>query len=406
MISNEYLVIIVISVIIVIVIIVIYMKRRFYPNKSNLIVNIPMTLKTNKQEEEDSLLDLSPYEMEKRLEKSCITLQQSFLLNNKDKMLPKSVLENITNRAFKNKECLLRMASYSPMIIQEALCLKEYTFDKFIATGNGGMVIAIKDTTNKKEYVVKLMEYSIGFLYEVQSSRRFMKLGIGVDIYKACRLDFEFNDMDENQHIFKVGILVMEKIETILDTYLFQSKPNASDRINASRIGTQLLKVFDVMKRNNICHYDLHSGNIGFIGTKMKVFDFGLSSVLQYYPEVTILSLVKGIFPEAPDDKGFIKELWSCIGKTLFDHLNSEDVAKLTNVERISEVYAKYFQRDKTQEIEKRKYAYNMERLLSGIPYNPNDREQEWNLLKERTQSDIRDRRKRNLKNWSRYRSI
>jgi hypothetical protein len=69
-------------------------------------------------------------------------------------------------------------------------------------------------------------------------------------------------------------------------------------------------------------------------------------------------------------------------------------------------VYAKYFQRDKTQEIEKRKYAYNMERLLSGIPYNPNDREQEWNLLKERTQSDIRDRRKRNLKNWSRYRSI
>jgi len=399
MLSNEYLIIIVISVVIVIVIIAIYMKRRFYSKKPKI---VPMIDKSNKIEE-NNLLDLSPYQMEQRLKKSCITLQQSFLLHNKDKMLPKHVLDNITNPVFMNNQVLLLMALYSPMIIKEALCLKEYTFGKFIATGNGGMVISITDITNQKEYVVKLMEYSIGFLYEVQSSRRFMKLGIGVDIYKACRVDFE---LDENQHIFKVGILVMEKIEKTLDTFLFDSTPNVKDQENANRIGAQLLQLFDVMKQNNICHYDLHSGNIGFIGTKMKVFDFGMSSVIQYYPELTVLSLIKGIFPEAPDDKGLIKELWTCIGDALLRKLNSEDTSKLTNVERIRDVYLTYFQRDKVQEIDKRKYAYNMERLLSGIPYNPNDHEQEWKLLKEKTQSDIRDRRKRNPKNWSRYRSV
>jgi hypothetical protein len=371
------------------------------------------------------LLSLTPYAMEQKLRQHCICLKESESDINKIKSLRPTITSIcVKNKVFRSNEKLMKMALYSPYIIERALCLKDtYQFKQFIATGNGGAVIII--TNNKgKEYVVKLMEYDIGFVYEVQSAYKFMNLGIGVNVYKACRVDFELNELpvqrDEDykyvstyeSKTFSIGILVMEKVRYILDELYEENKSEFHYKQEISSLTTviipQILNVFKIMRENNCCHWDLHCGNIGFNDQyKLKIFDFGMSSATAYYPELTALSFAKGNMP-FDHTRGLWKQMWEFLKDKIIELTGSEnykyddDIVKRAKEGKLTyeDFVNQYFEiREdvKAIELQNRKEVYQQSCQENGADYCP-DHTQEWINIEKRALSEIRHRHDPNLK--------
>jgi len=369
MLSKEYIIVIVCSVVALILVILYFTKDKILNKQSNILSNPPNETKTETNEPTEpkiSVLDLTPYTMEQALEKSCVTINQEDAVN----QLSKQYMDMIQDRNFLRDKQLMEMARYSPSIIEKALCLKNYEFEKFIATGAGGIVMLIKDKVNQKAFVVKLMLYNLNFIYEVQSFRKFMKLGIGVDIYQACRVTIVMNKDTDN--MLKVGLLVMEKVDDLLDRIMLDVPPNEEeDKKNAQIIGPQILHIFEVMEKNHISHNDLHVGNIGLMGDekKLKMFDFGSSSVLCYYPRTSLTSFIKSIIPDRYMNKGLLKELWNVIGNQLIQKFNStyddneDDYAPpIIDITDAEVLYIRFFHQDLKTEIKLREAAYEQEK--------------------------------------------
>jgi hypothetical protein len=314
---------------------------------------------------EPNVLDLTPFAMEEELKKSCVCLSVTDTLEK---------LENIeiTNEVFLRDERLTRMVYYAPYIIHNALCLKDsYTFGKYITTGNGGAVMTIISNYDRKEYVVKLMEYDISFVYEVQSARKFMKLGIGVDIYQACRVQVDFNKpmkyldpetsiwKEWKSSLFQIGIIVMEKVHT---TLLELCNNDRSDDIELlHKICPQIKEAFTIMENNHCSHYDMHRGNIGFNDKfELKLLNYGMSSVLVYYSDLIALSFAKSILSDEVESD-FTQELWKHMKDFIMAIVNNIFPDIQPNYDDIFEVYIPRCSEINDHEIKIRSIEYDKE---------------------------------------------
>jgi len=419
---------------------------------------------------ESSLLSLTPYAMEQKLKENCITLKESEANFSKiNESFHKIRKICMRNEMFSSNGYLMKMAEYSPYIIEEALCLKgKYTFKEFMATGNGGAVITITNNSNGTDYVVKLLEYDIGFVYEVQSAYKFMQLGIGVNIYQACRVNLELKEqlwythsttkqrISYGRKIFPIGILVMEKVSNRLtdifdynedmQRQLAEAKQNILQveqniaQLKASKIDTdelkleleealaykqnqasvqydvenyinndinriipQILNAFQIMEENQCCHWDLHCGNIGFNNeNNLRIFDFGMSSVLQYYEDMTALSFAKGNMPDGNEDNIIMTALWERLKHKIIPmtgsiNSNNSDIRQRARLlestynDMLSQ-YKEKWQDTYDREIWDRTNKYNDECHLARV--KPPDHTQEWDNILNRAMSEVNERYK------------
>jgi len=128
---------------------------------------------------------------------------------------------------------------------------------KLIGTGRTSKVYLSK---KNKKIAIKVIPNKYYNSLELRYSKKADKLNIGPKIYKKIKT---------KTHV----LIYMQKIDIILYQWL-KKKHTKKEYEDAYK---KVLRLIKKLHKNNIIHGDIHIGNIGLIGKKWVIFDFGKS---------------------------------------------------------------------------------------------------------------------------------
>lgn len=177
--------------------------------------------------------------------------------------------------------------------------------------GSGGNGIVLRVTCSENDtdfthYAMKLTKHytphgetPYAFLNEVEMQKKFHRIGIAPKIITS-------SIYQKNQCPYTIEVIVMQPIDTTYDKIVGNAdkimgssrssgEEKTKQKRNRQKHSAEINSMVQTMKKHSLTHGDMHSQNIGFIGDKMVLIDFGRST--DFYPN-TVLDLAAIAFTE------------------------------------------------------------------------------------------------------------
>ncbi len=180
---------------------------------------------------------------------------------------------------------------------------KDYDIGRQLGKGRAGVVYEVihKHSNPRKEYAAKITRIKKNdgvFDREVRTMIRFQQVGLGVDVICTCKIDIGDPDTDTfinrgNGIARLYGIIVMQKVEGVLDRFLRDDTQLSRDAMKD--VGRQLINIIQTMQREHISHNDLHFANIGYFHNRdkilLKIIDMGMGHDERSFTDISLLNI-------------------------------------------------------------------------------------------------------------------
>lgn len=145
--------------------------------------------------------------------------------------------------------------------------------NKYISQGLYGIVYESKKNKNIIIKAIKTNKYRDD---EYKIGKKAYKLGVGPKIYKKVNTE-------------NYTLLFMERVDTPLYKWILKKHTKKEYKT----VFNKLIKLVKKLHQNNIIHGDIHIGNIGLIGKKWVLYDYGHAYKLSNKQPLKISGIVR-----------------------------------------------------------------------------------------------------------------